>query len=147
MDFAQIIKQFGKDGSADDRKYSPARCTGMEKLVVWSSPDLDAANTSYVERQNLTMRMSVRRFTRLTNAFSKRLEKHCASLDLYFYWYNWCRPNKAVRTKWDNRVTPAMAVGLADRPCSLEGLVELINERAPKPRRPATYQKRQAQEI
>ena len=101
VDFAQIIKQFGKDGSADDRKYSPARCTGMEKLVVWGSPDLDAANTSYVERQNLTMRMSMRRFTRLTNAFSKRLEKHCAALDLYFYWYNWCRPNVAVRARYD----------------------------------------------
>ena len=63
-------------------------------------PDLDAANTSYVERHNLTMRMSMRRFTRLTNAFSKRLEKHCVALDLYFFWYNWCRPNGAVRTRW-----------------------------------------------
>ena len=139
VDFAQIIKTFGKDGAADDRKYSPARCTGMEKLVVWGSPDLDAANTSHVERHNLTMRMSMRRFTRLTNAFSKKLEKHCAALSLYLYWYNWCRPHGSVRTKLDNRVTPAMA----DRPRSLEQLVELIDERAPKPRRPATYKKRE----
>ena len=83
----------------------------MEKVVVWGSPDLGAANTSYVERHNLTMRMSVRRFTRLTNAFSKRLEKHCAALDLGIYYHNWCRPYSAVRTKHDNRVTPAMAAG------------------------------------
>ena len=68
VDFAQIIKSYGKDG--DDRKYSPASCTGLEKIVVWGSPNLDTANTSYVERQNLSMRMGVRRLTRLTNAFS-----------------------------------------------------------------------------
>ena len=99
------------------------------------------ANTSYVERHNLTLRMSMRRFTRLTNAFSKRLEKHCAALDLGIFHYNWCRPNTAVWTKHDNRVTPAMAAGLADRPGRLEQLVELIDERAPEPRRPSTYRR------
>ena len=84
--------------------------------VVQGPPDLDAANTSYVEGHNLKMRMSMRRFTRLTNGFSKQLEKHAAMLSLYFFWYNNVRPNSAVRTKLNNRVTPAMAAGLADRP-------------------------------
>lgn len=140
VDFAQIIKSYSSD--QDDRRYSPASCTSMEKIVVYGSPDLDTANTSYVERHNLTMRMSMRRLTRLTNGFSKRLEKHRASLEVYFYWYNWCRPNSAVRTKLNNQVTPAMAAGLADRPRTLEQLVELVDERAPKPRRPATYRKK-----
>ena len=97
VDFAQIIKSYGSDG--DDRKYSPASCTGMEKVVVWGSPNLDTANTSYVERQNLTMRMGMRRFTRLTNAFSKRLDKHFAMLALYYFSYNHVKPHGSVRTK------------------------------------------------
>ena len=111
VDFAQIIKEYGKDERADERKYSPATCTGMEKIVVQGSPDLDTANTSYVERHNLTMRMSMRRFTRLTNGFSKKLEKHAAMQALYFYFYNHVRPNSAVRTKLNNQITPAMAAG------------------------------------
>jgi len=142
VDFAQIIKEYGKDPAGDDRKYSPAKCTNMEKLVVNGSPDLDKANTSYVERHNLTMRMSMRRFTRLTNGFSKKLEKHAAMQALYFYHYNHVRPNRAVRTKFDNRVTPAMAAGIATRPASLEALVERMDARAPKPNRPKTYRKR-----
>ena len=141
-DFAQIIKQFGKDGDADERKYSPAKCTGMEKLVVWGSPSLDTANTSHVERHNLSMRMAMRRFTRLTNAFSKKLEKHCAALALYFYHYNHLKPHGALRTKRDNRVTPAMTAGIADRPATLEALVALIDARAPKVRYAKKYKKR-----
>jgi len=141
-DFAQIIKQFGKDGDADERKYSPAKCTGMEKLVVWGAPNLDTANTSHVERHNLSMRMAMRRFTRLTNAFSKKLTKHWAALALYFYHYNHVKPHGALRTKRDNRVTPAMAAGIADRPATLEALVALIDERAPKVRYAKTYKKR-----
>ena len=75
------------------------------------------------------MRMSMRRFTRLTNAFSKKLEKRCAMLALYFHWYNHVRPNSALRTKYDNRVTPAMAAGPADGPATLEDLVALIAKR------------------
>ena len=142
VDFAQITKQFGKDGEADDRKYSPAKCTGMEKLVIWGSPNLETANTSHVERHSLSMRMAMRRFTRLTNAFSKKLEKHCAALALYFYHYNHVKPHGALRTKRDNRVTPAMAAGIADRPATLEQLVVLIDERAPKVQYAKTYQKR-----
>ena len=142
VDFAQIIKTFGKDGAADDRKYSPAKCNGMEKVVVWGSPDLDAANTSHVERQNLSMRMGMRRFTRLTNGFSKKLEKHCAMLALYYYVANWVKPHGALRTKGDNRITPAMAAGIAGRPATLEELVALIDARAPKVRYASSYEKR-----
>lgn len=142
VDFAQIIKQFGKDTTADERKYSPGKCTGMEKLVVWGSPDLDTANTSHVERHNVSMRLAMRRFTRLTNAFSKKLEKHCAALALYFYYYNHVKPHGARRTKRDNPVTPAMAAGIADRPSTLEALVALIDARAPKVRYAKKYKKR-----
>lgn len=131
VDFAQIIKEYGKGGGEDDRKYSPATCIGMEKIVIQGSPDLDTANTSYVERQNLSMRMGMRRFTRLTNAFSKKLEKHCAMLALYFHTANWIKPHGTLRTKTNNRVTPAMAAGLTDRPATFAELVELIDARAP----------------
>ena len=144
VDFAQIVKEYGKaEGVDNERRYSPATCKGMEITVVQGAPNLDKANTSYVERHNLTMRMQMRRFTRLTNGFSKKLEKHAAMQAIYFHWYNWCRPNLAVRTKRNNRVTPAMAAGLAKRPAKLEELIELIDARAPKPNRPKTYKKRQ----
>ena len=140
VDFAQIIKSYGSDG--DDRKYSPASCNGMEKVVVWGSPNLDTANTSYVERQNLTMRMGMRRFTRLTNAFSKRMDKHCAMLALYYYSYNHVKPHGSLRTKRNNRITPAMAAGIATRPATYEDLVALIDARAPKVRYAKTYRNR-----
>ena len=92
MDFAQIIKSYGKDERADERKYSPATCNDIEIVVVQGSPNLDKANTSYVERHNLSMRMGMRRFTRLTNAFSKKQENLCASLSLYFFVYNHVKP-------------------------------------------------------
>ena len=108
---------------------------------MWGSPNLDTANMSYVERQNLSMRMGVRRLTRLTNVFSKKLEKHCAMLALYFHVYNHVKPHGAVRTKLNNRVTPAIAAGIADRPSTLEELVALIDERAPEVRYARTYKK------
>ena len=92
-DFAQVIKTYGRPGGEDnERRYSPAVCSGIEKVAVRGNPDMAKANTSYVERHNLTVRMSVRRFTRLTNAFSKKLEHHCLMLCIFFYHYNWCRP-------------------------------------------------------
>ena len=142
VDCAQIIKEYCKDEMNDERKYSPAKCSSMEKIVVQGSPNLDTANTSYVERHNVTMRMSMRRFTRLTNGFSKNLEKHAAMQAIYFY--NHVRPNSAVRTKLNNRITPAMAAGLTDRPATLGQLVKLVDARAPKPKRPKTYRKCQA---
>ena len=145
VDFAQIIKDYGKaPGTDNERRYSPATCNGMETVVVQGSPDLDKANTSYVERSNLSMRMGMRRFTRLTNGFSKKLEKHAAMQAIYFFHYNHVRPHRSVRTANNNRVTPAMAAGIATQPATLEQLVEMMDARAPRPKRPKTYRKRPA---
>ena len=131
VDFAQIIKEYGKTGDQDDeRRYSPAVCTNMEKRRVEGNPDMAKANTSYVERHNLTMRMGMRRFTRLTNAFSKRTEKLVAMLNLYFVHYNFCRIHKTLR------VTPAMEAGIHDTVEDLEWIVELIDAAAPPRAKP-----------
>ena len=142
-DFAQVIKTYGKaDGIDNERRYSPAVCNGIEKVPVWGNPDMGAAGTSHIERQNLSLRMGVRRMTRLTNAFSKRLEKHCAMIALYFHYANWIKPHGAVRTKRNNRITPAMAAGLTDRPATFTQLVELIDARAPAVNYARTYNTR-----
>ena len=138
VDFAQIIKAYGKEpGEDNERRYSPPVCTDIEKRRIEGNPDLRTANTSYVERHNLTMRMGMRRFTRLTNGFSKRVEKHMAMLSLYFVHYNFCRIHKSLR------VTPAMEAGLTNELRDMEWIVGLIDARAPKPSRPKTYRKRQ----
>ncbi len=98
-------------------------------------PDKRHISTSYVERQNLTMRMSMRRFTRLTNAFSKRVENHCHALALYFVWYNFVRVHKTLR------VSPAMAAGVTDTLRDMERIVSLIDARAPKPGPRGPYKK------
>ena len=144
VDFAQIIKEYGKGSDHDERKYSPATCTGMEIVVVQGAPDLDTANTSYVERHNLSMRMGMRRFTRLTNAFSKKQENLCAATSLYFFAYNHVKPHGSVRTKRNNRITPAMAAGLTDRPASYADLVALIDERAPDVKYARKYRPRKS---
>lgn len=131
-DFAQLVKEYATGGE----------CIGSAKVAVRGEPNIRRVSTSYVERCNLTIRMGLRRYTRQTNAFSKRLENHCLSVCLYFYFYNWCRPHSAVRTKWNNRITPAMAVGFADRPATLAELVAIVDARAPKPNRPKTYKRR-----
>ena len=144
VDFVQIIKTYGKaEGIDNARRYSPAVCNGIEKVVVWGNPDMAVAGTSHIERQNLSLRMGVRRMTRLTNAFSKKLEKHCAMVALYFHVYNWVKPHGAVRTKRNNRITPAMAAGLTDRPATFEELVALVDERAPKVQYAKTYKRRE----
>ena len=138
VDFAQVIKAYGKEpGEDNERRYSPPVCTDIEKRRIEGNPDLRKANTSYVERHNLTMRMGMRRFTRLTNGFSKRAEKHIAMLSLYFVHYNFCRIHKSLR------VTPAMEAGLTNELRDMEWIVDLIDARAPKPSRPKTYRKRQ----
>ncbi len=91
------------------RRYSPPECIGTRKARIISNPEQEHVSTSYVERQNLTMRMSMRPFTRVTNAFSKKIDNHCHALALYFVWYNWIRIHKTLR------VMPAMAAGLTDK--------------------------------
>lgn len=139
IDFAQLVKIYGDvGGSKEERRYSPPACIGAKKTPIVGAPDPDHISTSYVERQNLTMRMSMKRFTRLSNAFSKKLESHRNALSLYFFFYNWCRIHKTLR------VTPAMAAGLTDKLLSFEDLIALMDEAAPKPGRPKTYKKRLA---
>lgn len=106
---------------APDSRYSPATCIGCDMKIVSGVPDPDHVSTSYVERQNLTMRMSMRRFTRLTNGFSKKLENHGHAVSLYFLHYNFCRVQKTLR------VSPAMEAGLAHHVWTLEELVGLLD--------------------
>ena len=136
VDYAQLIKLYGEAPDAEKR-YSPATCIGTRKRRVEGSPDPAAVSTSYVERSNLTMRMGMRRFTRLTNAFSKKIENHLHMLSLYFVHYNFCRVHKSLR------VSPAMAAGVSDTLRDVEWIVGLIDARAPKPKRPASYRTRE----
>jgi IS1 family transposase len=122
VDFAQLVKHYGSEGKPENTRYSPAVCTGAEKIVRSGSPDLKHVATSYVERQNLTMRMSMRRFTRLTNAFSKKVENHTCAIALHFMNYNFARIHQALR------VTPAMAAGVTDRVWEIAEILGLLGE-------------------
>ena len=135
VDFAQLVKMYGKSPDAEKR-YSPPECVGTKSRRVEGKPSKAHISTSYVERQNLTMRMSMRRFTRLTNAFSKRIDNHCHALALYFVWYNFVRIHKTLR------VTPAMAAGVTDTLRDMEWIVSLIDARAPKLGRRGPYTKK-----
>ena len=139
VDYAQLVKLYGEPTGqkSHERKYSPSECTGTLKRRVEGNPDAREVSTSYVERQNLTMRMGMRRFTRLTNGFSKKLENHLLMLSLYFVHYNFVRIHKTLKC------TPAMAAGVSDTLRDMEWIVSLIDARAAKPNRPATYCKRQ----
>lgn len=123
IDFAQLIKVYGapEGTNASERKYSPAECTGAEKKWISGDPEEKHISTSYVERQNLTIRMSNRRFTRLTNAFSKKIENHIYALALHFVYYNFCRIHKTLK------VTPAMEAKLAVRVMTIEDIIRLID--------------------
>jgi len=116
-DYAQVVKIYGKP-NPDEIRYSAADCIGIKKRVVCGNPDLEKTSTSYVERQNLTMRMSMRRLTRLTNGFSKKWENLNYALALYFAYYNFCRIHKTLR------VTPAMAAGISKRVWELKDLID-----------------------
>ena len=139
VDYAMLIKLYGKGGgdASPETRYSPSECIGTRMEVVEGNPDEAHVSTAYVERQNLTMRMSMRRFTRLTNAFSKRLEYLSCSAALHFMHYNFCRIHKTLR------VTPAMEAGVTDRLWEIGDIVDMLDAAAPKPNRPATYRKRE----
>lgn len=119
VDYAQLQKIYGAPSDAEMRRYSPAKCIGTDMKVVSGNPDPEHVSTSFVERQNLTMRMSMRRFTRLTNGFSKKVENHAHMVAIHFMHYNFARVHKTLR------VTPAMESGLADHIWSLEEIVGL----------------------
>ena len=137
VDYAQLVKLYGPTISAPGR-YSPAECTGIKKIRREGNPDIAHVSTSFVERQNLTMRMSMRRFTRLTNGFSKKLENHVHALALYFAFYNFVRIHKTLR------MSPAMAAGITDRLWSLDDIVAKIDAMAPAPTPRGPYKKREA---
>jgi IS1 family transposase len=121
VDFAQLVKQYGPDPREDQRRYSPAQCLGAEKHRVIGNPAEEHVSTSYVERSNLTLRMANRRFTRLTNAFSKKLENHCHMVALYTVWYNFVKMHRTLK------MTPALAAGVIDTLWSMDDLVALID--------------------
>jgi hypothetical protein len=121
IDYAMLIKLYGED-LRDETRYSPGKCYGSRKETVTGAPASKHISTSYVERQNLTMRMHMRRFTRLTNAFSKKLENHIAAISLHFMYYNFVRVHQTLR------VTPAMAAGVTDRLWEVMDIVNLLEE-------------------
>jgi len=122
IDYAQLVKLYGESLDRGHR-YSPAECTGTKVNVVTGIPKTKHISTSFVERQNLTMRMSMRRFTRLTNGFSKKIENHAHAIALHFMYYNFVRIHKSLR------VTPAMDAGLTKKLWSIEDLVQLLDKK------------------
>ena len=130
IDYAVLHKVYGASPESAKGRYSPADCTGIRKERIEGSPDPKHVSTSYVERQNLTMRMHMRRFTRLTNAFSKKFENHAHMVAIYAVWYNWIRQHKSLN-KW----TPAMAAELTDRIWSWEEIVSMMDADQPAKKR------------
>ena len=123
IDYAMLQKIYGAPSDAEMRRYSPATCIGCKTAVVAGDPDPNHISTSFVERSNLSMRMGMRRFTRLTNGFSKKLENHGHMVALYFMHYNFCRVHKTLR------VTPAMEAGLTDHVWEMDELIALLELR------------------
>lgn len=122
VDWAQIQKHYA---AGEQGKYSPPVCTGTKRRVLRGNPDPDRISTSYVERQNLTMRMGMRRFTRLTNGFSRKVENLAHAVSLHFCHYNFARPHTALRERYPR--TPAMAAGVADHVWTLEEIAGLLD--------------------
>jgi len=122
VDYAQLVKVYGASPESMKGRYSPAECTGAHKERIEGNPDMKHVSTSIAERQNLTMRMSIRRFTRLTNAFSKKIEKHALSVALHYMHYNFARIHKTLR------ISPAMAAGVTDKLWSVADIVAMIDD-------------------
>lgn len=135
IDYAMLVKIYDGQGQQDQRRYSPAGFVKADKRRISGNPDAAEVSTSYVERQNLTMRMGMRRFTRLTNGFSKKIENLAHAVALHFMYYNFGRIHKTLC------VTPAMEAGISDHVWSLEEIAGLVKDEAPKKRGP--YEKRQ----
>jgi len=122
VDYGMLVKLYGVPvGEGNERRYSPSDCTGTQKRRIIGMPDVKQVSTSFVERQNLTMRMSMRRFTRLTNGFSKKVENLSHAIALHFMYYNFCRIHQTLR------VTPAMEAGISDHVWSLEEIAALVD--------------------
>lgn len=126
VDYAMLIKLYGTPMDSPESRYRPAQCIGTRTATLSGNPDPKHISTSFVQRHNLTMRMSMRRFTRLTNAFIKKFENLKAAVALHYTHYNSCLIHQTLR------VTPAMQAGLSDHVWSLEELVELLNSKAPE---------------
>ena len=120
VDYAMLIKLYGAPSDHPETRYSPAACIGTRTGILSGNPDRNHISTSYAERQNLNLRMGVRRFTRLTNAFSKKFENHCHMVAIYHAYYNFCRVHQTLR------VTPAMEAGVSNHVWSVEELVSLL---------------------
>lgn len=138
IDFAQLVKIY-KGNTSPAGRYSPPECIGAKKHTVTGEPDHAHVSTSYVERSNLSIRMGNRRFTRLTNAFSKKIDNHLHALALYFFHYNFVRQHKSL-----NKLSPAMAAGVTDTLWSLEDIAERIEAARPQPGKRGPYKKRVA---
>jgi IS1 family transposase len=126
IDYSVLHKLYGSDADTE-RTYSPSQCIGIDKRVIAGTPDLDKAGTSFVERQNLTMRMGMRRFTRLTNAFSKKLENLTHAVNLHYMYYNFARPHQTLTKRYGKPTTPAMAAGIAKYPWSYTQIASLLD--------------------
>jgi IS1 family transposase len=140
VDYAQLVKTYGSDSDPrrPERRYSPSICLGADPLPINGNPDPDHISTSHIERLNLGMRMSMRRYTRLTNAFSKKVENLTAAVSLHFMHYNFCRVHQTLKT------TPAVAAGITDHVWSLDELIGLLEEAERVPTKRGPYKKRQA---
>jgi len=140
VDYAQLVKMYGNAPESVKGRYSPAECTGLKKTKIEGNPDFNHVSTSYVERHNLTMRMHIRRFTRLTNAFSKKVENHAYAVALHMMYYNFVRIHSKLR------MSPAMAAGVADRLWEVADIVALIEAaEAQENRKRGSYKKRDAE--
>jgi len=125
VDYAMLQKLYGAPEEVAERRYSPAVCTGSRTEYIAGNPDESKISTSYVERQNLTMRMGMRRFTRLTNGFSKKVENLAHAVSLHYMHYNFARPHSALKDPYPR--TPAMAAGKADHVWTLKEIAALLD--------------------
>ena len=138
IDYAMLVKIYGASPTGATGRYSPAECTGIKKTTIEGKPDEDHVSTSYVERQNLTMRMQMKRFTRLSNAFSKKFENHAHMVALYTVWDNFVKLHKK------HRMSPAMAAGVSDRLWSVEDIASLVEAASPVAGKRGPYKKKTA---